>query len=155
MLETVKIIIYFIFVLLFYYIVNFELFDYKNFYEFDYCYSFLLGCLPYYFFKYLQGMTNKSIYEYPAKFALLMLATWYILYGILVEEVILKSYSLALLLVGGASLSILTKNNWPYKTDDGMLYKLKNIKYCNLLGCLNLLVMLLVFYVIYIGEWGV
>jgi len=155
MTETLKIIICFIFIILFYYIVNFELFYYKRFYEFDYYICFLLGLLPYFIFKYLKNMTNDSVYEYPAKFTLLMVATWYVFYGLLVEEVILKSYSLALLIIVGASLSILTKNNWPYKTDDGMLYKLKYIRYCHLLGGVNWMSMLLVIYVIYVGKWGI
>ena len=155
MLENTKIIIYFILILLFYYFINFELFNYRRLNEFDYYYCFFLGLLPFFIFKYAEETTNDTLYRYPVKFSLLMTALWYILYAMLIEEVILKSFSLAIFIIVEASLSILTKDNFPYKTEESELYKLNNVKYCQLLGWFNWGAMLLVVYVLYTGEWGV
>lgn len=154
MFDFFKIILCFIGIVVFYYFLNFKWFYFKSYEELDYYICFFIGLAPYILFKFLKEQTNDDTYEYAAKLNLLVAAVWYISYGVYVEHVILKTYAFALLLIIGVFLNVMTKNNWPYKTEEGLLFKMKNHTYCILLGSINWISMIIVVYILFIGEWG-
>lgn len=155
MSDISKVIISFLAIVIFYYIVNFILFDIKNYGELDYYICFFIGLVPYMFFKFIKEQTGEDIYEYGAKLTLLVVAVWYISYGMVIEQTFLKVYAIAILLIVSVFLDVMTKGNWPYKTDEGQYFKINNLMYCFCLGLINWGAMAIALYVLVVGEWGV
>ncbi len=149
-----KISISFSFIICIYALINLVLFDIFYFKENEYFWIFCLNIGMYVLFASISDASNDSIYEYPKEFSILMVTLWYVFYEVVINETIVKSIGIALIIGSSSLLSLVTNRNWPYSTEKALLFRDKYHSYCNFLYVIKMIVALGAVYFILVGKWG-
>lgn len=149
-----KIAVSFLCIIFIYILVNFVIFDFFYFQESEYFWVFCLNIGIYVLFASISEASNDSISEYSKEFSILMVASWYIFYEIVVDETIVKSIGVALVIGSSSFFTLVTNKNWPYSTDEALLFRTKYDNYCNFLYFVKVVVFIGAIYFILVGEWG-